>query len=398
MNNDGLAKALEQFIYNNPDLERLEAILDVFSPFTAMKWERQETRHSAFLRWILDPSETHGLGPYFLRSFLKMISYQSSGTTSPNVFEVDSWDLTDATVEQESENIDILIQSEKDRFVVVIENKVDTREHSNQLRRYRSAIEKQYQDYKQLYVYLTIEGEIPSDDQYLPIDYAQLASLIDETIVRRGDQLSTEVQTFLNQYVEMVRRHIVEDSEVQALCRQIYDKHRSAIDALFEHKPDRALEVHDILLKIIKEHTYVEHDHSSKAAIRFIPKKLDFIPKVGDGWTKSKRLLLFEFENYGRLRLKVLLGPGNADVRAKYHSLISTHPKVFNRADQQLYPKWWMFHVDNWINKNQYTDLSLSDLEEEIRKHWDRFFTKSYPKLESILVDHKEELSRIDEV
>ena len=54
--------SLEQFVYDNPKLERLEATLDDFNPFEALGWTRQELRHSAFLRWILDPTETHGLG------------------------------------------------------------------------------------------------------------------------------------------------------------------------------------------------------------------------------------------------------------------------------------------------------------------------------------------------
>ena len=52
--------ALERFLQDNPDLERLEAITSDFNPFVAMGWTRHEVRHSAFLRWILDPSESHG--------------------------------------------------------------------------------------------------------------------------------------------------------------------------------------------------------------------------------------------------------------------------------------------------------------------------------------------------
>jgi PD-(D/E)XK nuclease superfamily protein len=58
--------ALEEFVFDNPDLERLEAILDDFNPFVVLRWSHQELRHSGFLRWLLDPSKTHGLGSYFL--------------------------------------------------------------------------------------------------------------------------------------------------------------------------------------------------------------------------------------------------------------------------------------------------------------------------------------------
>ena len=38
---------------------------------------------------------------------------------------------------------------------------------------------------------------------------------------------------------------------------------------------------------------YLVKDHCSKYYIRFIPKTLDFLPKQGEGWTKSKRIFLF---------------------------------------------------------------------------------------------------------
>ena len=48
-------RALERLIRNNPDLEGLETTAGQFNPFVAMGWTRQEVRHSAFLRWVLDP-------------------------------------------------------------------------------------------------------------------------------------------------------------------------------------------------------------------------------------------------------------------------------------------------------------------------------------------------------
>ena len=42
----GEYELLESFIDDNPELERLEAILDDFNPFVALSWVRQELRHS----------------------------------------------------------------------------------------------------------------------------------------------------------------------------------------------------------------------------------------------------------------------------------------------------------------------------------------------------------------
>lgn len=307
-----LRVALEQFVSDNADLERLESILDDFNPFVALRWTKQEIRHSAFLRWLLDPTETHGLGGYFLRLFLKRIARQPN-TGNVSVVDVDSWSLSDAAVLQEWKGIDVLVQDEPDGFVLVIENKTDSSEHSDQLRRYRREVERHFPKPAKLFAYLTPGAERPSDDAYVPISYGEIVALLENTLQRQGEQLADKVRTFLGQYVEMVRRYIVEDSEIQKLCQTIYQKHRKALDAIFEHRPDRTLEITAILMDVLTSHSELVADHCTKACVRFIPKSLDFLPHLGEGWTPTKRLLLFEIQNYGgEVCCALILGPGES--------------------------------------------------------------------------------------
>jgi hypothetical protein len=51
-------KALEAFVVDNPDLERLEALLDQFNIFEAIGVVRQELRHSDLLAFLLDSQES----------------------------------------------------------------------------------------------------------------------------------------------------------------------------------------------------------------------------------------------------------------------------------------------------------------------------------------------------
>ena len=74
MNKTEAIEALKYFIDDNEDLESLETRLDRFNIFESLGLVRQEIRHSAFLSWLLDPTETHGLGDYWLRQFLKRSS------------------------------------------------------------------------------------------------------------------------------------------------------------------------------------------------------------------------------------------------------------------------------------------------------------------------------------
>jgi hypothetical protein len=78
--------------------------------FLIFENESDEIRHSNFLKWILDPQERHGVGPYFLSKFVKALDSDDFGS------------LDQVCVEREKDYIDLLIYN--DRSVLVIENKV----------------------------------------------------------------------------------------------------------------------------------------------------------------------------------------------------------------------------------------------------------------------------------
>lgn len=374
--------ALEAFVYDDEDFERLESLLDEFNPFEAMRWTRQEIRHSSFLRWLLDPTETHGLRGYFLRAFLKRVVRDSPPVQrdTPSVFDVDGWEFNRTQVVQEWESIDLLVRDDGDGFVALVENKVDAAEHSDQLQRYRAVVERQFPKHKKVFVYLTVEASAPSDDSYVAVSHAEIASLVEMTLSRKRDQLSDEVKRFLEQYVEMVRRQIVEDSQVQELCRRIYEKHRRALDVLFENRPDRISEISDYLQSLIEQSDQLVPDHSSKAYVRFLPKDLDFLPKVGDGWTRSKRLILFELDSSsGSLNLKVALGPGPQVLREKLKAVIAALPKVFNKAEQRFYPKWWSFHIERWIPAREYQEADIEELKAHVKEKFAHFLQRDLP-------------------
>ena len=95
-------KALETLVVNNADLERLEALLDRFNIFEAVGLVRQEIRHSAFLAFLLDPQENHGLGDAFAKRLLQEAIMAAPDTSSPvTPIELSLWDLGQMEVRRE---------------------------------------------------------------------------------------------------------------------------------------------------------------------------------------------------------------------------------------------------------------------------------------------------------
>jgi hypothetical protein len=384
---------LEAFVLDNSDLERLEAIAGEFNPFVAMGWTRQELRHSAFARWLFDPTESHGLGSYPLRMFMKSVVAKGTPQGAPTLFDADNWDLVETRAVVESDRVDLLLRNDDEQFLVVLENKVDTSEHSGQLARYREAVTSQFPDYKHLFVLLSPAGDQPSDEAYVPWSYLEYADLVERLLERRASQIGEDVARFLKHYADMIRRHIVEDSEVQSLCRQIYAKHRQALDLIFEHRPDRAQEVAALIEDALRPRGVI-FDQCSKSYIRFATPLLDRVPARGEGWTNTGRMLLFEVQNYAdRVILKVLLGPGPKEIRDAVHEHVQDLA-MFNRAHTKCSGKWWTFHSVNWMSAKQYVDSSLEEVQAALLERVAHLYDEQMPLIEQALGPLVERLAK----
>lgn len=164
--------ALERFVVDNDDLLQLESLIGRFNIFDDLGIARAEIRHSNFLAFILDPAESHGQSQLFLRALLMDLLKTAPPAQRPlSPIEIDGVDLRGVEVRREWQNIDLMITSRQPPFVIVVENKIGTDEHSNQLGRYKETIHQHYPHARPLYLYLTPDGTEPSEDEWMPYSY-----------------------------------------------------------------------------------------------------------------------------------------------------------------------------------------------------------------------------------
>jgi hypothetical protein len=375
--------ALEQFLFNNIELEQLETIVDKFNIFLSLGIVNQEVRHSNFLAWLLDPNETHGLQDYFLKLFLKYVAvHNQNALKEVTIIDIDSWDFDSTVVLKEWSAIDILVIDEKLKFLCVIENKVDSREHSDQLARYQKIVDVKYPDYKKLFIYLTVNGERPEKDEiYISLSYSQVSDIITRLLQARSSQLSGEIVTFVQHYQEMIKRFIMEESEVQALCEQIYNKHKKALDLIFAYKPDIYTNVCEAaceLLTVDFKDTLIK-DHHSKTAIKFIPHELDFIPKKGDGWTRSKRILMFEIQNVEKaVSLALMMGPGDQQIRETIYTYAKQDPKFNSTWANTVPSKWSTIYKVELVKIKNLEGKTKDEIKDFLKFKLESFFSGDY--------------------
>lgn len=379
-------RALERFVVEDDDLEKLEGLLAEFNIFEAIGAVRQELRHSDFLAFLLDPSQNHGLDDVFLKRFLKGVLSRAE-ESAVSAVDIDVADLGEAEVSREWRNLDICIRSHDDQLVCVVENKVDSTEHSDQLRRYADILAGEFQNWRSALVYLTPDGTSPKEGgPWIPFSYTEVAALVDSVRGSRASTLGADIQALLRHYVTMLRRHIVSDSEVAELCRKIYRKHKAALDLIYEHRPDLLLNMKEFLVSLIEEEPgeRVLLDHSIKNYIRFrVPEWDGQAGQLsGHDWTPSKRVLLFEFQNVAdSLALKLIVGPGDAGVRQTLYDAAVADPKVYRGASGRFTKMWTQIYKKPFLSRKDYEDCEFEQMKSKVRERWTEFLERDLDAL-----------------
>lgn len=372
---------LESFIVDNVDLEELEAKLAQFNIFEAIGVVRQEIRHSNFLAFLLNPSQNHKLDDVFLKRFLKRVLLQPYEPEDPkylkiSTVDIDIADFSDVEIRREWKNIDILIQSSSNKLVCAIENKVDSSEHSNQLITYQGILEQEYKDYQIILIYLTPDGDEPSQKDWRAYSYSKLVEIIDSICTSYKSTLGTDIYTLMTHYSTLLRRHIVSDSEVAELCRKIYKKHKQALDLIFEHRPDLQLEMSERITDFINK--YVE---SPSLYVKPWSKKyIDFGNKE---WSDKNIPLTFHFENGNSYLLtRLLICPyENNTVREIIHQ-ISREYSIFK--SKKLANRWTTIYQKPILNQKDYENADVDELMVKFQLFWDDFVKNDLTKIQAI--------------
>jgi hypothetical protein len=387
MNRESIDKdieSLERFIYRNEQLVHLEAISNKFNLFDALKISNREIRHSIFLAWLLDPSESHNLEDQVLAELIQTINYisKSQGSACMSVFEADNYNFEDIEIKREWKNIDLLIIDRTKQRYWLIENKIYSGEHSNQLSRYKKVVQTEFPEYKGYYFYLTIDGHYSSDEDYVPISYSVVSEVIDKLLSNQHRYISDDVRLFITHYNEMIKSQIMEESHIQKICRDIYKNHKHALDLIYQYKPDELMNIKEILVDIIERNNSLISEDSNKAYIRFLPKEMDFVPTQGEAWLKSDRILVFEMRNFSSgLKLNLLIGPGDQNLREALYEFMQGKNKIYNRANKRLTKKWFSAYSKDLLSEKDREDLDNEELASKLSAKLEKFLSGDIKKI-----------------
>ena len=265
--NQAILKALQDFASDNSDLQRLEQMLAEakaqpaeFDLFEVLNLWWQEDVHSRVLTWLLGPNNSHGVGEYFLKTFLAHLDLPDCIRKTTDWSKSESQREWYCVVDGSGGWLDILVTNVGAKFACAIENKIFSPEGGRQLTHYRKALEAEYPNFTRRYVFLSPKGMesqwADEREHWKPMNYTTILQLVEQTIDHKRAAMSKDVRSFLRQYTATLRRKIVpESNEIAELARKIYLENREAVELIYRHRPAYRDDTKQILKEAISTHT-----------------------------------------------------------------------------------------------------------------------------------------------
>jgi hypothetical protein len=250
----------------------------------------QEIRHSNFLAWLFDPNESHSFGDKIIKDVVCKLVRENREQCEKIGFDSITMMLLDYSsfkIYREREHIDLLMVSDSEKIIFCFENKVFSGEHDEQLNRYMRKIEEMYHGYKVMYIFLTPDGLEASEEDWLTLSYRDLIKIIVDDAEKTV--LSIQEQVYIDNYINTVRRSIMQDEELSRVCSEIYYKHKKALDLIFENIPDANNDLFESLKIEFKNYNMdnqevIDSYGETKTYIRFNTKYiLSIFPQFTDG-------------------------------------------------------------------------------------------------------------------
>ena len=356
----------------------------------------QEEFHSNVLAWLLDPGKSHGLGDCFLRSFLSRASVPSadwSGTVVTREWE--------NVVDGRTGFLDILVLNEAEKFLCAIENKVFSSEHSEQLTRYRIALERSHPAFMRNHIFLTPWATRPFQEEergyWESVPYSAVFETVQHIVENDNLAINDGVRAFLRQYATTLRRNLMSETSIPQMARRLYLEHRDAMDQIIANKPDWVVETKQWLKEAIELQQEWKLDAETPAFVRFRAQDWDQYEamRTGTGWApQSSALLLFEFAfDDGLPWLKLALSPGtaaNTVLREKLFETVRQHPKLFKPKTASLPGGWAILHEEaDYVLDNADYGVGWDDgtTRARLEKWVEDFAMNQFPGMNQVVVD-----------
>ena len=401
-----------QNLETDPALVTLEHMLDEFDAFAFLGISGSEEIHSKIIAWLLNPRGSHAMGESFLVKFLR----KAKAVTTEEIREID-WSTTDVhrewrnVVDGQSGFLDILVLNRNARYLCAIENKVFSSEHSEQLTRYRKALEKEFENLRKSHVFLTRHGLRPRriEEQrfWTSVDYGMILKLVNDAINHDMAGGNDDVVAFLKQYARTLRRVIVPNTELRQMANRLYFTHRQAINLIIDQRDAHLAELRGLCTEALERHKIWDliGERNGGTLLGFCYKGWRKFEVFNTGTNLSKSdppyllLLDFDFRNEGSVTLLLTIMESEREGVRKslFEKTKGRYPKIFNHRGDPRGASYGantirLFRSEPILSESDFVDKDSVSWSATINAWVSEFTKKDFPKMNRILLENLQEI------
>ena len=349
---------------------------DPFNIFSVLGKEKDEVYlHSRFLYELLNYSKPGSQNRENLKDFLLHVG-------------VEDFELCGAKVERERDYIDIRIINDASRQAIMIENKIEAPDRSEQLQKYYDTLEKK--GYRKIHpLYLTLDGRKPSPfsigglnpKKIITISYKCLIPWL-ERCQEREENKST-LRDAIAQYIQLVRKLTRTDAR---------GKYMDALKQLCLEDNNLVLvhDLNDVMLEAIREAIWSEIEAELRS------EDLDFLDVE-----VNKYGLSYELNEVSQIHVGAHGSDGHIwfgvycskkDHKHKYDKIKKSLESFLSGGESDTEYPWWIYadtgYVDTDLNLKNPTRKALEILaNEEKRKKVVRKVAQGLQELLEVIED-----------
>ena len=177
------------------------------------------------------------------------------------------------------------------------------------------------------------------------------------------------------------------DNDLANIARAVYRKHRAALDFIFEHRPDRLLEISELAAKLASDDSRIKVVHPTKSYIRFFPKAWEGIPAFNatpeNEWTQTGHSLLFEIKNTTTfIRMTIVIGPTEEDSpRRDILDFSRKNRRLFQGGSDKLTSKFTQIYSRNMVDRHTLERQPIEDIESRVESEFRSFMDKEFDEI-----------------
>lgn len=246
--------------------------LDVFS---LLNLKQMEIRHSRMIAFLFNPNAEHK-SKVFLIELYKYLNLEFASIKSKSI----------SVVCEKEKKIDILIKDSFNRIIVVIENKVNSKQHDNQLQKYYKHINEKYvskHGYRCKYVYLCKNTNEDIDKMWKQISYE---SLFNEIVFKHkvkcgNDSITKFIENYKHIFIREFNMTTKDNEKKKAL--DFYKKYKKDLDIIYDWAENEGLRnrptyiqwIEDKLEELESKELIIYKPNLKNVDISFFSKRLD---------------------------------------------------------------------------------------------------------------------------